>query len=98
MFGDTFTKGANLGATGIDSQGRPTYGPTDQEKRAMREAQEKSAELAQRKRDRFELAKAAMQGLLAGDVEDNMTYKDIAQGALQAADYVLLELEKGGDS
>jgi len=97
MFGDTFTKGANLGATGIDSQGRPTYGLTDQEKRAMREAQEKAAELAQRKRDRFEAANSAMQGILANvmyDAPRKQRLEGMAVDAVAAADYLLLELDK----
>lgn len=52
---------------------------------------------AQRKRDRFELAKAAMQGILSNSTCKTGTefwMKNVAMDALDAADALLAELDK----
>lgn len=64
----------------------------------------KAAELEQRKRDRFELAKAAMQGLCANaciisiDGTGVTIVADLEVIAIDRADKMLALLEKGGES
>ena len=62
---------------------------------ARRKSRVDESHAAQRKRDRFELAKAAMQGLIPATMQHSESSENQAELAIEMADALLAELDKG---